>query len=468
MKVRHCLLVVVCAVMALTSRPAAAIQLLDVLFLSDGSSVTGVIMEEEPGKALVLENEDGELLEYRFKDIERIEKLFVDEQPLIQNRDVVYLKDGVVFRGTIVGRIPEKAIRLEMENGQLLDFEFKEIFKIGKEQVATGVVRKAVIKPKKAERQEVEIKIQIAMNQLQLKQEKLKQGGDAGAVEGLQDEVDRLKNEIEQLEEQQEVVEAEAAEEEERFTAVESELGEYRDQLLGAAAELEQRIAACESPQVKERLEAKYEELQSSIEEVLQRAEVVALVEQPDPRIEEIELENKANDALALAQKRLWENPEYEDQWKALVAELPYDARKEIYGQEYMTAIGTVLRNAIPFVYLGSWQQKDYLGASIGVGANLAALGLLGYNELYTADDLLYGKIVVVGAFIALGAYAFGIIEPILYTIRYNLTLREALELRRKDERSEEKQIAQKESGYVFETAPAALRIPVTLVRYEY
>jgi len=210
MKVRHCLLVVACAVMALTSRPAAAIQLLDVLFLSDGSSVTGVIMEEEPGKALVLENEDGELLEYRFKDIERIEKLFVDEQPLIQNRDVVYLKDGVVFRGTIVGRIPEKAIRLEMENGQLLDFEFKEIFKIGKEQVATGVVRKAVIKPKKAERQEVEIKIQIAMNQLQLKQEKLKQGGDAGAVEGLQDEVDRLKNEIEQLEEQQEVVEAES------------------------------------------------------------------------------------------------------------------------------------------------------------------------------------------------------------------------------------------------------------------
>ena len=467
MKVRHCAFVLACGIMALSSRPAAAIQLLDVLFLNDGSSITGVIVEEEPGKNLVLENEEGELLEYRFRDIDRIEKLFVDEESLIQNRDVVYLKDGVVFRGTIVGRIPEKAIRLELDNGQLLDFDMDEIFKIGKEQVATGVVRKAVIKPKEAEKEEVEIKIQIAMNQLQLKQDRLKQGGDTGEVQSLKEEVDRLKNEIEQLEEQQEVVGAEAAEEAGRFAAIESELGEYREQLLGASGELEQRIAACESPQAKQLLQAKYDDLRSSIEEVLQRAEVVALVEQPDPRIEEIELQNKATDALALAQQRLWKDPDYEDQWKTLVAELPYDTRREIYRQEHMTSTGAIIRNGIPFLYLGSWKQKDYLGAAIGLGANLAALGVLVYNE-FQPDDAIYPTLSLVGAAIALGAYGFGIVEPIFYTLRYNLTLREALELQRRDDESEGKRVAQKESGHIFEAPPATFRVPVTLVRYEY
>jgi hypothetical protein len=471
MKVRHYALLVACVLMAISTWPAAAIQLLDVLFLSDGSSVTGVIMEEEPGKALVLENEDGKLLEYRFKDIERIEKLFVDEEPLIQNRDVVYLQDGVVFRGTIVGRIPEKEIRLELENGQLLDFEMKEIFKICKEQVATGVVQRAVIKPKKAEKEEVEIKIQIALNQLRLKQDRLKQGGEATELESLRDEVDRLQNEIGQLEEQKEVVESEAAEEEDRFAAVESELGELRTELLAAAEGLEERIAACESPQVKERLEAKYEDLQRNITEVLQRAEVIALVEQPDPRVEEIELQNKTTDALALAQKRLWKDSEYEEQWKALVAELPYDQRKQIYGQEYMTSGGAMLRNAIPFVYLGSWRQGDILGAVLGMGASLVAGGLVGYSELVVAnqgDEQLRGTLTYTAGIIALGAYAFGIIEPVLYTIWYNRVLSEALELRRKDDQSTEQQLAQKESGYVFDSPPTTIRIPVTLVRYEY
>ena len=469
MKGRHYLLVVACAVMALTSRPAAAIQLLDVLFLSDGSSVTGVIMEEEPGRALVLENEDGELLEYRFKDIERIEKMFVDEQPIIQNRDVVYLKDGVVFRGMIVGRVPEKAIRLELENGQLLDFDFNEIFKIGKEQVATGVVRKAVIKPKKAEKQEVEIKIQIAMNQLQLKQDKLKQGADAGAVEGLQDEVDRLKSEIEQLEEQQEVVEAEAAEEEERFAAVESELGEYRDQLLGAAAELEQRIAVCESPQVKERLEAKFEELQSSIEEVLQRAEVVALVEQPDPRIEEIELQNKTTDAIALAQQRLWKDPEYADRWETLVAELPYEERRAVYRELRQGFPGNkMLWNAIPFAYLGSLRQQDYVGAAIGISVNVAGIAVLLLNDSAAYDRATFNMIADIGIGVLVGAWIFGILEPINFSFSSNKKLREALELTRKEDGSTGQQVAQVERGYVFPSAPAEPRLRLTLVRFAY
>jgi hypothetical protein len=466
MKVRNFAFLAVCWIMAMSSRPAAAIQLLDALFLSDGSSVTGVIVEEEPGKNLVLENEEGQLLEYRFKDIERIEKLFVDEEPLIQNRDVVYLKDGVVFRGTIVGRIPEKAIRLELENGQLLDFDMKEIFKIGKEQVAAGVVKTAVIKPKEAEKEEVEIKIQIAMNQLRLKQDRLKQGGDAAELDSLEDEVDRLKNEVEQLEEAQEVVEAEAAEEAAHFAAIESELGQLRTNLLAGAEGLDERINACGSPQIRERLNAKHDELKSVITELLSQAEAIALTAQPDPRIEEIELQNQTTDAVALAQTRLWKDPEYEEQWKSLVAELPYAQRRMVYREtREVFPLGNVLLNAIPFAFIGSWKQKDYFGGTVGLGLEAAGLGIWIYE---TAAALDSQSLLALGGYFFLAAWGFGLIEPFLFTAWYNGKLRDALELDRRGLRSPDEQIAASERNYVFPTPPAQPRLPVMLVRFQY
>ena len=473
MKVRHCVFLVACGIMALSSRPTAAFQLLDVLFLSDGSSVTGVIVEEEPGKNLVLENEEGDLLEYRFRDILRIEKRFVDEESLIQNRDVVYLNDGVVFRGTIVGRVPEKAIRLELDNGQLLDFDMKEIFKIGKEQVATGVVRKAVIKPKKAEKEEVEIKIRIAMKQLQLKQDRLKQGAEAGAAEGLEDEVDRLKNEIEQLEEQREAVEVEAAAEAERFAAIDGELGEYREQLLGTAGQLEQRIAACESPQLKQRLQVKYDDLQRSIDEVLQRAAVVALVEQPDPRVEEIENEAKVTDALAIARNGLWTKPEYEEQWKTLVTELPFEQRRQIYRDcRKSDSLAKALLNAIPFIGLGSWRQNDYLGGAIIVTTGITGLALyITYVSLFAdtpQDQFLNENLDYIGGVIALAGYAFGIIEPFLFNTKQNMILRDALELERRTDEVAFRQAADKMRPFVFPAPPAEPELRIHLVRYEY
>ena len=466
MKVRYRALLVVCVIIAFGTWPAAAIPLLDVLFLSDGSSVIGVIVEEEPGKSLVLENEDGELLEYRFKDIERIEKLFVDEEPLIQNRDVVYLNDGVMFRGTIVGRIPEKEIRLELEDGQLLDFRMDEVFKIGKEQVATGVVKKAVIKPKKAEKERVEIQIQIALNQLQLKQDRLKESTKDSEKQSLQDEVDRLKNEIDQMEEQQETVEAEAAEEEDSFAEVESELGELRTELLAAAEGLEERIAACESPQVKERLEAKHEELQRNIAEVLQRAEVIALVEQPDPRIEAIELQEEATDALAIMQNRLWDKPEYEAQWRTLVAELPFKERQKIYREvREIFPLGPMLWNVVPFAFIGSWKQEDYFGGAVGLGLEAVGLSIWIYETASGADST---ALLQLGGYFFLGAWAFGIIEPLLFRSWYNGKLRDALELDRRSDESTVVQIAAIEQGYVFPAPPPEPRLRLSLVRFEY
>jgi len=473
MKVRYRALLVVCVVIAFGTGPAAAIQLLDVLFLADGSSVTGVIVEEEPGKSLVLETEDGELLEYGFKDIERVEKLFVDEETLIQNRDVVYLEDGVVFRGRIVGRVPGKEIRLELEDGQLLDFRMDEVFKIGKEQVATGVVKKAVIKPKKAEKERIEIQIQIALNQLQLKQDRLKEGTKDSEKQSLQEEVDRLKGQIDQMEEQKKTAEAEVAEEEGKFAEIESELGELREQMLGAAGEFGQRITACESPQIRQRLQAKYEDLQRSIDEMLQRAEIVALVEQPDPRVEEIEMQTKVTDALAIARNGLWATPEYEEQWEALVAELPIEQRRQIFRDSRKTdSLSKALLNAIPFVGLGSWRQKDYLGGAIVLTTGVAGLAAyLTYEVLFadtTQDKFLYENLDYIGGGIALIGYVFGIIEPFLFNTKRNLKLREALELERRADQVAAGQAPGREQGFIFPAPPAEPRLRLHLVHFEY
>jgi hypothetical protein len=473
MRRKHCLFFIACLALLFSAGSVAALQLLDVLFLKDGTSVSGVIMEEEPGKSLVLETEDGELLEFRFRDVERIEKLFVDEEPLIQNRDVVYLKDGVVFRGTIVGRVPEKEIRLELEDGQLLDFRMNEIFKIGKEQVATGVVKRVVLKPKKEEKERIQIQIQIAMDQLDLKQQKLKQGGESVDIEELRGEVDRLKDEIEEMEEQGEVVEKEAAEEEARFAEIEGELGELRDQLLAAAEGLEGRIAACESPQVRQRLEARYADLQRSIDEMLQRAEVIALVEQPDPRVEEIKMQAKATEVRALAQNRLWDKPDYEEQWDALVAELPFEQRREIFRDARKSdSLGKALLNAIPFVGLGSWRQKDYLGGTIVVTTAVAGLAALLVYDMYYFDtpqnNFFLDNLDYIGGVVALAGYVFGIIEPFFFNAKHNQSLREALELQRRSDDATNAQLVKRERGYIFPSFPAEPELRLHLVRFEY
>jgi hypothetical protein len=448
-----------------TTYPAGAIHLLDVLFLSDGTSFVGIIMAEEPGKSVTLETEDGELLEYRLKDIQRIEKKLLDEQPLIENRDVVYLKDGVIFRGMIVGRVPGKEITLELENGQLLDFPMGEVAKIGKEQVATGVVKKGTLKPKSAEKERVETQIQIALGRLEAKREQQK-AGEPAEGEGLQEEIDRLQEEMEQLQEQQQEAEAAATEEAERFAAVESEIGELRSQVLAAAEELKGRIAACGSATAKQQLEAAYRDLQRNIDEVMQRAEVIALVEQPDPRIVQIQLEQKTTSGTAIAQSRLWKDPRYAEQWQALVAELPYEQRREIYREAKSTgAVGRALVNAIPFGgFLGSWRKRDP-AAAVTAGLIVGGLGVWIYEGSTPAGD---ETLLSVGGAMVLASWGFGIVEPFFHVLGQNMKLRDALELDRRATRTASGQGAEPLRGYEFPAPPPEPRIRLHLVRYEY
>ena len=475
MKVRYYTAVLVLAGLVCGTYQAAAIQLLDVLLLSDGTSVTGVIMEEEPGKSLVIETEDGQLLKYRLKDIERIEKKLVEEEALIENRDVVYLNDGVVFRGMIVGQDPGREITLELEDGQLLHFPMKEVFKITKEQVGTGIAKKAVLRPKKAEKERILITIQIMRNQLEAKKSSLKPGMDASAEQSLKEEAGRLEEEIAALEEEREAIAEEVEEEEQRFAQVEGELGELRGELLSASEEIEQRIAACSSPELRNQLKAKYAELQKDISEILQRAEVVALLEQQDPRITQIELEQKSSEALAITQNQLWNHPRYRDQLEQLVSELPLEERQRIYNESKQgKAGGAMALNLIPLLNLGSWRQKDYLGASIGTVATIGGAAFAGTiafiatnieNRPTTdSEDVL----IITGWSAALAGYVFGLIEPLFYVKRYNDRLAEAMDLSSIEKATARRQVASGDRRQVFSDALTAPTFAVTIVRYEY
>jgi len=467
MNPRHALIVLALAGWLCAALPAGTVPLMDVLFLADGTSVAGVIVAEEPGKSVTLQSDSGELLEYRFKDIERIEKKLLDEQPLIQNRDVVYLKDGVIFRGQIVGRVPQEQITLELADGCLLAFALRDVAKIGKEQVAGGVVRKATLKPKAAEKERVEVQIQIALGQIEAKRERQK-AAPAGGTEGLQEEIDRLQEEVTQLQEHRQEAEAEAAEEAERFAAIESELGELRSQVLGAADEIERRIEACASPQAKRELQTRYRDLQGSIDEVLQRAQVIAMVERPDPRIEQIELQEQAASGLALAQTRLWKDPRYAEQWQDLMGEIPREQRRRIYRDTKSSgAIGRALINAIPFgSFLGSWRQRDPM-AAVTFGLIAGGLGALYYDAVTSPDDETGpGLALQVGGAMLLGSWGLGVIEPFFHVLGQNVKLREALEL---DQWATRTALgAAPLTGYDFPAPPPEPRIRLDLVRYSY
>ena len=178
-------------------------------------------------------------------------------------------------------------------------------------------------------------------------------------------------------------------------------------------------------------------------------------------------------DALAIAQNGLWAKPEYEEQWKELVAELPFEQRRQIFRDcRKSDSLSKALLNAIPFIGLGSWRQKDYLGGAIIVTSGITGLALyLTYVILFSAtpqDQFLYENLDYIGGGIALVGYAFGIIEPFLFNTKQNLNLRDALELERRTDEVALRQGTDKLQPFVFPAPPAEPELRLQLVRYEY
>jgi len=410
------------------------IELVDTLYLADGTAVTGVIMEIEPGKTVTIETEDRQLFKYKEKDIERIEKRIedIEREALIQNRDIVYLKDGVVFKGMVVGQVPGESIRLELESGLLLDFQLKEIVKISKEQVSGGIVKRAPLTPKKSEKEKIDISVQIMQDRLAQARSRAEEQEDGSEEEQkLEEEVDRLKEEMEALEQEQQRIEEEAVEEQAQIARVGEELGEVQGQLLERAAEIEEMIEACSSPQLRQSMSGRYAEIQSKVAELMQRIELVSLVEQPDPRIQEIEAEKNRTELIALAENRLWNKAEFKDEFEERCATLTEKQRRDVYREARRTdVLGPTLRNLAPFVAWGSWKQQDYLGASIAMASTIGGLVVFtAGTELnwFSESMFTFGAASYIGIGLMAAGYVFSLVEPFIFVARSNLQLSEAL-----------------------------------------
>jgi hypothetical protein len=53
-------------------------------------------------------------------------------------QEVVYLKDGSILRGTIIEQVPNKSLKIQLDDGSVFVHEMDEVEKITKEQPVTN------------------------------------------------------------------------------------------------------------------------------------------------------------------------------------------------------------------------------------------------------------------------------------------------------------------------------------------
>jgi hypothetical protein len=64
---------------------------------------------------------------------------------IAQTKDIVYLKNGSVIKGTILEMIPEKTIKIQTSDGNIFVYNMSEVEKVGKEAVAPSIEQKQAV-----------------------------------------------------------------------------------------------------------------------------------------------------------------------------------------------------------------------------------------------------------------------------------------------------------------------------------
>lgn len=97
----------------------------DRIYLHDGTSITGQIIESVPGGSFTLKKPDESV--HLFK-MDEVWKVKFEEDGLYQ--DKLYLKDGSIIIGNIIGAIPSETYKLKTEDESILVFKMDEVEKI--------------------------------------------------------------------------------------------------------------------------------------------------------------------------------------------------------------------------------------------------------------------------------------------------------------------------------------------------
>jgi hypothetical protein len=422
------------AVLLTVASAVAAAPLSDVLHLSDGTVVSGSIVEEEPGRSYTVETAEGERIVCRVERVQRIEKRLEPSGSAIQQRSIVFLADGVVFKGIIVERVPGGSVVLELTNSRLLHLAGEEIAKIATEPVAGGFAEERPLAPASTRKAIVEFQIGRVQNQLSNAEKRLKetaQGSDARAE--IEAEVSRLRQELEALSEERERSIEEAGQEERKGREFEQEFGKITSGIEEARGEVARRVDSCSRPEIRDRMRETLAEIDRKTAEIVQRTEVVALTVEPDPRLVPIQQARSRNELESLIANRLWDDAEYRKQLATIVAGLPVRQRQQIYRENRQSSwFGRTLLNVIPFLSIGSWTQGDVLGAAIGMGSTIGGV-VLAFNGIVmgvasgAGDPYQFiGGLALAGI-----GYVNSLIAPAIFVSDYNARLAKALGLRR-------------------------------------
>jgi hypothetical protein len=405
----------------------------DVLTMKDGTSHVGVVVEQTPGVELVLETLEGELLTLGLAEVSSMEKRAVPAgEPAAEYADVVFLKDGVIFRGTVVEQVLGESLQLETENGCLLAVDMEEVWKQARQKKVSADVEGG-----RRERRTRELKLDLQINivtETSVRDTGEDRDEEWARQERLEEQIQWLEEEIERVEEaKKEEKEAEARRKGQDLQGLAGGMLEAVDEAL-ALESLEE-----EDRQVLQRAGADMGRL------VAQFVQETAVLRDPEPDFalrdarEQVAVRESRSGLDALYRSGDWRRPGQIEDVEAMARSLDREERRELYREHRKRGtVVAVLSNAVPVLAGGSWKQKDLLGALATNAVSIAGLALLGFGFEVTPStaegpfgykNVSLNALGYAGIGLAGGAYAFSLIRPILYAGKWNRDLYRALDL---------------------------------------
>lgn len=97
----------------------------DTIYLHDGSSINGEIIESVPGVSFTLKRRDGTIHVFKMAEVWKVK---FEEEEIYEDR--LYLKNGSVIIGTIIGAIPAETYRIRIQDKSILVFQMEEVERV--------------------------------------------------------------------------------------------------------------------------------------------------------------------------------------------------------------------------------------------------------------------------------------------------------------------------------------------------
>jgi hypothetical protein len=367
---------------------------------------------------------------------------------------VVLLKDGVLFRGSVVEQRPGDSILLRTSSGALLMIPIADVWAfVKRKQVVGGEPAPAV--DTDTEPLRIRLQIELASRPLALAggsgASEAGGGGNGGSESTLEEEIDTLERERDDADHRAQ--DEERSSERQALETLDKDISGLLDRLLADLQECGRQggIGQADSPFQPVTYQPASTAEATPVGELASRFTGLldGMLDQTFTRIPTDEViaafDQRAKDSWAL--QKLLLVPGRQASWldldriRTLAARLPAEERQRLYQiNQRRDGLKGALLNAIPFTMAGSWSQGDTPTGSLGVGLFLASFVVdylamafgnptavqtpRGWVQLWNDPASL---VFWAGPACYVATYAFGIILPPVRANSWNTALAKAL-----------------------------------------